>query len=118
MTAPTGAYPPDRVGIGRKPDVLWVRGADDAIVSDTSLLDFGYLGRLGAVPGWPGDDVYPPQRMVSQLRSFLDEYAANGGAYHEEVIPDCGHTPHVERPEEFKRIVFGLIEEHEGRTAS
>ena len=93
-----------------KPDVLWVRGADDAIVSDTSLLDFGFLGQLDAIPGWPGEDVYPPQPMVSQIRTLLDEY----GAYREESIPDCGHTPHVEKPQEFRRLLFNFLDEQEG----
>jgi pimeloyl-ACP methyl ester carboxylesterase len=96
------------------PDVLWVRGSDDAIVSDTSLLDFGFLGRLDVIPGWPGDDVYPPQPMVAQIRAVLDGYVASGGAYREEVIPDCGHTPHVERPEEFRRLLFGFLEAQTG----
>jgi pimeloyl-ACP methyl ester carboxylesterase len=98
-----------RVRLG--PPVLWVRGEDDAIVSDTSLLDFGYLGQLDAVPGWPGAGVYPPQPMVSQIRAVLDSYEARGGRYREEVIPDCGHTPHVEKPEEFRRLLFGFLEE-------
>ena len=104
----------DLVRVEPRPEVLWIRGADDAIVSDTSLLDFGFLGRLDAVPGWPGDDVYPPQPMVAQTRALLDKYAAAGGAYREEVIPDCGHTPHVERPDEFRRLLFGFLEEQEG----
>lgn len=33
---------------------------------------------------------------------------ANGGAYREEVIPDCGHAPHLEGPEEFRRLLFGF----------
>ena len=97
-----------------RPDVLWVRGSEDAIVSDTSLLDFGFLGQLDAIPGWPGDGVYPPQPMVAQMRAVLEGYAASGGAYHEETIPDCGHTPHVERPEEFRRLLFGFLEEQTG----
>lgn len=103
-------------GIEPRPDVLWVRGSDDAIVSDTSLLDFGFLGRLDAIPGWPGDDVYPPQPMVAQIRAVLDGYAASGGAYREEVIPDCGHTPHVERPEELRLLLFGFLGEQGGGT--
>jgi pimeloyl-ACP methyl ester carboxylesterase len=103
-------------GIEPRPDVLWVRGSDDAIVSDTSLLDFGFLGRLDAIPGWPGDDVYPPQPMVAQIRAVLDGYAASGGTYREEAISDCGHTPHVERPEELRRLLFGFLDEHEGGT--
>jgi pimeloyl-ACP methyl ester carboxylesterase len=94
------------------PPVLWVRGDDDVIVSDTSLLDFGYLGQLDAVPGWPGEEVFPPQPMVSQIRAVLDAYESRGGRYREEVFPDCGHTPHVEKPEEFRRLLFGFLEEH------
>lgn len=94
------------------PDVLWVRGDSDAIVSDTSLLDFGYLGQLGYVEGWPGQEVYPPQPMVSQMRAVLDGYAARGGGYREEVLQDCGHTPHVEKPGEFRRILFDFLAAH------
>jgi pimeloyl-ACP methyl ester carboxylesterase len=98
--------------IGKGPDVLWIHGSDDPIVSDTSLLDFGYLGQLDVVPGWPGADVYPPQPMVSQVRAVLDEYASRGGGYREEVIPDCGHTPHVEKPEVFRRLLLDFLEAH------
>ena len=91
--------------------MLWVRGSDDAIVSDASLLDFGNLGKLGYVEGWPGAEVFPPQPMVAQTRAVLDAYADNGGRYREEVIEDCGHTPHVERPEGFRRLLFGFLEE-------
>ncbi len=92
------------------PPVLWIRGDSDAIVSDTSLLDFGTLGRMDAVPGWPGEEAFPPQPMVSQTRAVLDAYEARGGSYREEVIPDCGHTPQVEKPEEFRRLLFGFLE--------
>jgi pimeloyl-ACP methyl ester carboxylesterase len=98
--------------IGKGPDVLWIHGSDDPIVSDTSLLDFGYLGQLDVVPGWPGADVYPPQPMVPQMRAVLDEYASRGGGYREEVIPDCGHTPHVEKPDVFRRLLLDFLEAH------
>jgi hypothetical protein len=102
--------------IDSKPSVLWIRGVDDALVSDASLLDFGFLGKLGAVPGWPGEEVYPPQPMVSQIRAVLKAYARNGGSYREEVIGDCGHSPHIEKPEEFRRTLFGFLEEQVGGT--
>lgn len=95
-----------------KPDVLWIRGADDQIVSDTSLFDFGYLGQLGVVPDWPGAEVYPPQPMVAQMRSVLDAYRAQGGRYREEVIPDCGHSPHIEKPEAFRQALFNFLDAH------
>lgn len=81
------------------PPILWLRGADDQIVSDTSLSEFGYLGKLGLVPDWPGEAVYPPQPMVSQLRSVLDQCRERGGRVEEVVIPECGHSPHLEHPE-------------------
>lgn len=84
-----------------KPPILWVRGDSDMIVSDNSFFDFGTLGKLGYVPGWPGEEVYPPQPMVSQTRHVLDQYKANGGSYEEVVIADTGHTPYIEKPEEF-----------------
>ncbi|MDC0673992.1 alpha/beta hydrolase [Nannocystis radixulma] len=94
-----------------RPPVLWIRGADDQIVSDTSLFDFGFLGKLGAVPGWPGDDVAPPQPMVAQMRAVLDDYAAAGGRYHEEVFVECGHSPHIELPERFLTAVQKFADE-------
>jgi pimeloyl-ACP methyl ester carboxylesterase len=85
-----------------KPPVLWLRGADDVIVSDTSLYDLAYLGSIGAVPGWPGQQTWPPQPMVSQTRALLDGYAAAGGRYREVVIENAGHGPHLDQPECFR----------------
>ncbi len=89
------------VDLADKPSVLWIRGNADQIVSDTSVFDLAFLGSVGAVPGWPGAEVFPPQPMVTQTRSVLDRYAASGGAYREVVLPGVGHSPHVERPNEF-----------------
>jgi pimeloyl-ACP methyl ester carboxylesterase len=88
--------------VSPKPPILWIRGADDVIVSDTSLFDLAYLGSIGAIPGWPGADVMPPQPMVAQTRFFLDGYAAAGGAYREVTIQDSGHGPHLDQPEQFR----------------
>jgi pimeloyl-ACP methyl ester carboxylesterase len=98
------------VGLDPKPPVTWVRGDRDVIVSDTSLFDLAYLGKLGVVPGWPGDDDCPPQPMVAQTRAVLDRYAAAGGRYTEVVYPNCGHSPHVERPAEFATALLALVE--------
>lgn len=87
--------------INPQPPVLWLRGADDQIVSDTSLFDLGFLGQLGAVPGWPGTEVYPVQPMVTQLRFVLDKYKANGGRFSQVVFEECGHSPHIEKAERF-----------------
>lgn len=93
------------VSSAHKPPVLWVRGAHDQIVADMSLFEFGTLGKLGAVPGWPGDEVYPPQPMVSQTRAVLERYRAGGGSYHEVVMENAAHSPYIERPDEFAALL-------------
>jgi pimeloyl-ACP methyl ester carboxylesterase len=80
-----------------KPRVLWIRGTDDAIVSDTSFFDINYLGQLGVIPGWPGEDVAPAQPMVSQMRAVLERY----GNYTELAWDECGHGPHLDAAAEF-----------------
>jgi len=99
--APTHFRIADLSGVESKPPVLWIRGADDVIVSDTSLYDLAYLGSLGAVPGWPGEQTWPPQPMVTQTRAVLNGYAVAGGRYREAVIEDAGHGPHLDQPERF-----------------
>lgn len=84
-----------------KPPILWIRGANDVIVSDTSLFDLNHLGALGVIPGWPGADVAPAQPMIAQTRAVLDRYAERGGAYREAVFDASGHSPHLEEPERF-----------------
>jgi pimeloyl-ACP methyl ester carboxylesterase len=92
-----------------KPPVLWIRGADDQIVSDTSLFDAGFLGQLGAIPGWPGADVFPPQLMVSQTRAVLEKYHEAGGQFEEVAIPECGHTPYIEKEAEFDQAFHAFL---------
>ncbi|MEO3853903.1 alpha/beta hydrolase [Acrocarpospora sp. B8E8] len=84
----------DLAEIDPKPPILWIRGADDVIVSDTSLFDLAHLGVLGVIPGSPGT---PGQPMITQTRAALTAY----GNYREVVLDDCGHSPHLEKPAEF-----------------
>jgi pimeloyl-ACP methyl ester carboxylesterase len=86
-----------------KAPVLWVRGSHDLVVSDTAASDPGYLGRMGLLPGWPGEEAYPPQPMVGQTRTVLEKYAAAGGSFEEVVIEDAGHVPFLEKPEAFNQ---------------
>ncbi|MBA2394583.1 MAG: alpha/beta hydrolase [Ktedonobacteraceae bacterium] len=96
--------------IGVKPPVLWIHGVDDQIVSDTSLLEFGYLGQLGFVPDRPGEELYPPQPMKTQVRTVLDAYRANGGFYQEVALTDCGHSPHIEKPAEVLKLFTEFVQ--------
>lgn len=87
---------------GPKPPILWPRGARDSIVSEASLLDVNFLGKDGAIPGWPGEEAAPPQPMVAQTARALAACREAGGEA-VEVVLDCGHTPYLERPDEFDR---------------
>jgi pimeloyl-ACP methyl ester carboxylesterase len=87
-----------------KPDILWVRGSHDMVVSDTAASDPGFLGRMGLLPGWPGEEEYPPQPMVGQVRTVLEKYAAAGGSFKEVIIEDAGHVPFIEKPETFNQV--------------
>lgn len=98
------------IGAAQKPPILWIRGADDQIVSDLSLFDFGTLGQLGVVPGWPGAEVHPPQPMIAQIRAVLEQYRAAGGDYREVVFTDCGHSPYIEKPAEFREFFHGQLQ--------
>ncbi|MET3804597.1 pimeloyl-ACP methyl ester carboxylesterase [Nakamurella sp. UYEF19] len=84
------------VDISPRPPILWIRGEADQIVSDSSIFDLAQLGALGAIPGYPGIDRVPPQPMIGQTRSVLDAYQSSGGQYEEVVLPDVGHSPHIE----------------------
>ncbi|MEW6029659.1 MAG: alpha/beta fold hydrolase [Chloroflexota bacterium] len=92
-----------------KTKVLWVRGKNDLVVSDSAASDPGTLGRMGLIPGWPGAEVFPPQPMLGQTRAVLEKYAASGGSYREVVIEDAGHLPFIEKPEEFNRAFHAHI---------
>jgi pimeloyl-ACP methyl ester carboxylesterase len=92
-----------------QPPILWVRGADDIMVSDTAAVDPAYLGQLGAIPGWPGANVCPPQPMLRQIRAVLDSYRTNGGVYHELIFEDCGHAPVIEKPAKFRLALRNFI---------
>jgi pimeloyl-ACP methyl ester carboxylesterase len=83
-----------------KPPLLWIYGADDGIISDASLSDPGCQGKLGLRPDWPGDQVFPPQPLLTQVEYALDQYERLGGAVRRLILSDTGHTPYLERPQE------------------
>ena len=89
------------IHLKEKPPIIWFRGVHDTIVSDASLSDIGQLGKLGFIPGWPGDEVYPPQPMVTQTRRLLSQYEKEGGTIKEVVFDESGHSPQIEEPKKF-----------------
>ncbi|GAB96401.1 pimeloyl-ACP methyl ester carboxylesterase [Kineosphaera limosa] len=107
--APTHLNLSGIVDVGNKPPILWIRGTADAIVSDASGLDLNQLGKLGVIPGWPGEQSAPPQPMIAQTRQVLDAYAAAGGQVREIAWEGVGHSPHLERPQEFRAALLEHI---------
>ena len=57
------------------------------------LCNLAYLGSLGAIPGWPGEQTWPPQPMVAQTRAVLNGYAVGRGR-----VPRGGHRGRGSRP--------------------
>jgi pimeloyl-ACP methyl ester carboxylesterase len=101
------------VDLEEKADILWVRGDADLIVSNNAMFDIAALGAMGAVPGWPGAEACPPQPMIDQTRAVLADYANNGGTFREEVIADAGHSPYIEKPEEFNGMFHDFLAQNE-----
>jgi pimeloyl-ACP methyl ester carboxylesterase len=89
------------VEVQNGPPILWIRGANDRVVSDAAFSDPAVLGRLHVLSRWPGSRVFPPQPMLEQTRAVLERYAAHGGLFREIVLTRCGHSPHMERPQVF-----------------
>jgi pimeloyl-ACP methyl ester carboxylesterase len=98
------------VDISPKPPILWIRGADDQVVSNQAMWDIAALGALGFVPGWPGEEECPPQPMLDQIKAVLDQYQENGGEYDEVVIADAAHSPYIEKPEEFNAAFHQVLQ--------
>jgi pimeloyl-ACP methyl ester carboxylesterase len=92
-----------------KPPVLWTHGTADIVVADGSAWEMGTLGKMGYVPGWPGEDVYPPQPMVSQIRAVLQRYQAGGGSVRTEMFEGSGHGPLFDAAERWSALFFGFL---------
>jgi len=97
------------VNISPKPPILWTHGTADIVVSDGSAWEMGTLGKMGAVPGWPGEDVFPPQPMVSQIRDVLERYSAAGGRVQIEMFGGSGHGPHFDAAERWRATFFDFL---------
>lgn len=89
--------------------ILWLRGDQDQVVSDTSFFDVAALGQLGAIPGWPGEEELPAQPMLQQTRAVLERFAARGGRYREVVLEGHGHGTLVECPDRVAALLTELL---------
>ena len=99
----------DIVELSPKPPVLWTHGTADIVVADGSAWEMGTLGKLGYVPGWPGDGVYPPQPMVTQIRNVLEEYRSKGGRVEIEMFEGSGHGPLFDAADRWGKLFFEFL---------
>ena len=104
----------DIVDLESKPPVLWTHGAADIVVADGAAWEIGTLGKAGVVPGWPGDDAFPPQPMVSQIRDVLERYRDAGGRVEMEMFEGSGHFPAIDARERWSELFFGFVASAEG----
>ena len=98
-----------------RPPILWIRGAEDRMISNAAVLDIAALGAWGMVPGWPGAQECPPQPMLDQIRALLERYRANGGVFFEQIVVDSGHSPSLEKPDEFNAALHAFLRGALGR---
>ena len=76
------------------------------------MFDFGTLGEMGAVPGWPGAEVLPPQPMKAQMREVLDGYASqpgHGDLVREVELDGMAHGLPLEVPGRIAEEIVALI---------
>ncbi|HVC03409.1 MAG TPA: alpha/beta hydrolase [Candidatus Acidoferrales bacterium] len=97
------------VDVDPKPPVLWTHGTADIVVSDNSAWEMGTLGRMGVIPGWPGDEVFAPQPMVAQIRAVLERYRDSGGRVRIEMFEGSGHGPLFDAAERWKTLFFEFL---------
>jgi pimeloyl-ACP methyl ester carboxylesterase len=93
-----------------KPPILWTHGSADMVVADGAAWDLGTLGKMGAVPGWPGEEVFPPQPMVTQIRTVLERYRAAGGDVVMELFEGSGHFPAIDAAERWSALFFEFLD--------
>ena len=98
------------VEIKQKPPILWIHGQKDLVISNMSPLDPAVLGISGIIPDYPGQEVFPPQPMVNQIKTVLENYEDKGGNVQREFIENAGHTPFIEKPEKFNKLMIEFLE--------
>jgi pimeloyl-ACP methyl ester carboxylesterase len=97
------------VDLDPRPPVLWTHGTGDIVVADGSAWEMGTLGKLGQIPGWPGEEVFPPQPMVAQIRNVLERYAEGGGRVQTAMLEGSGHGPLFDAAERWAGLFFGFL---------
>ena len=94
-----------------KVNVLWVYGTEDVAISNSAASDPGTWGPTGQLPGFPGVAEYPPQPMMDQIRTVLNDYEARGGEYREVAVEGSGHVPFISHLSDFNNCFHVHLEQ-------
>jgi pimeloyl-ACP methyl ester carboxylesterase len=94
--------------VGPPPPILWTHGSEDIVIADGSAWEMGTLGQQGAIPGWPGEEAFPPQQMVTEIGAVLERY---GGRVVRERFEGSGHFPPIDAAERWSRVFFGFLDD-------
>ena len=97
------------VELDPKPPILWTHGSEAVIVADSPPWEVGTPGRLEAIPGWPGKEVFPPQQMVWQIRSVLQRDRDAGGRAEMEIFERSGHFLPIDAAERWSAMFFAFL---------
>ena len=97
------------VDLDPKPPILWTHGTADVVIADESPWEIGTLGKLGAIPAWPGEDVAPPQPMVRQINAVLEQYQVAGGRAEMVMFEGSGHFPVIDATEQWCDVFFAFL---------
>src|SRR5215471_6281577 len=97
------------VELDPRPPVLWTHGTADVVIADGSAFDLATQGEGGGVPDWPGDDVFPPQPMVTQIRTVLERYREAGSRVRMEMFEGSGHAPIFDAAERWRALFFEFL---------
>ena len=99
------------VDLDPKPPVLWAHGSADIVVADGSPWEMGALGQSGAVPGWPGEDVFPPQPMVApDPRGAHRATATTAAAWRWRCSRARATAPPIDAERRFRELFFGFLD--------
>ena len=52
---------------------------------------------------------YPPQPMMDQIRTLLDDYSKCGGKYREVSVEGSGHVPFISHQDDFNRVFHAFL---------
>ena len=64
---------------------------------------------MGLIPGWPGEEEFPPQPMVDQIADVLARYVNASGSVRTEMMEGSGQGPLFDAADRWREIFFEFV---------